>query len=128
MSWYLAVLIAIYGFLIQGCSQKKIQKEVQSKEIQSYEVQALKIKNLEELNEKVNLFLNEGYSKDTGEPLVQNTHYDIEYVYTESRTYVFVKFKNSMLFCGSGGCSGKLLEYVSGSFKEMESLTLKLDL
>jgi len=122
-------MILILGLLIlvfQGCSHKETPKpkKEQVKEVKKPEVIILKIDNIDALNQRVNSYLNGLYAKDIEETLLQGSHYDIEYVHTQSKTYIFVKFKNSFLFCGKDGCLVKMLEYKSELFLELESFTL----
>ena len=130
MKQFITVFIVLLVLLIQGCSQKKtpIIVEEAPQKIQKKEpkkrVIILQVENIEKVNQEINIFLNEQYSEDLKERLLQGTHYDLEYVKTASKTYVFVRFKNSFLFCGSGGCSAEMLEYKSESFTKIESFTL----
>ncbi len=135
MKIYILLFVIMSVLFTQGCSQKKALKPVEEplkgklllekppKEEPKKE-KKLEIKNLDELNERVNVFLNDTYGEDMKEALVQNVHYDLEYVNVNAKTYVFVKFKNSFMFCGSGGCSAKMLEYKNDAFKELESFSL----
>ena len=116
MRLYLTVMLTAVIFLIQGCSEKKTPN--------TFEKPKLEKQNIDELNHQVNIFLNKKYAIDIQEELEQNVHYDLEYVNTPLNTYAFVLFKNSFMFCGSGGCSVKVLEYKNESILEIESLTL----
>ena len=130
----IVLIVSLLIILIQGCShkemlivekypEKKLEKEIKKEEPKEI-VQVLEIKNIEDVDQRMNVYLNERYGEDIKERLLQGTHYDLEYVNTQSKTYIFVKFKNSFLFCGSGGCSAKMLEYEDERFKEIESFTL----
>jgi len=135
MKKYTILILSLFILIIQGCSHKvtpKLEKK-EEKELQKIEVQkeedrlvTLKVNNIDEINQRVNSYLNELYAKDIEEKLSQGTHYDIEYVHTKSKTYLFVKFKNSFLFCGKDGCLVKMLEYENEKFIELESFTLEL--
>jgi len=130
MKIYLLVLTVVGMLFTQGCSQKKVIKPtkepITEKPITktSEPEKILEVTNLNELDKNVAIYLNAHYAEDMKEPLVQNSHYDLEYVVVSAKTYVFVKFKNSFMFCGSGGCSAKMLEYKNDTFEEIESFTL----
>ncbi len=125
MKIYILIFVSMSILFMQGCSQRKAIKLIEEPPREKpKKKKILKIKNLDELNEKVNIFLNKIYANDIKEPLVKNIHYDLEYVNVSSKTHVFVKFKNSFMFCGSGGCSAKMLEYNGEIFEEIESFSL----
>ena len=134
MKKYTILIVSLFTLMIQGCSYKETPKFEKKPEIQLEKelkieepkkiVQVLEIKNMQELNQRVNSYLNERYSEDIKERLIEGTHYNLEYVNTQSKTYIFVKYKNSFLFCGSAGCSAAMLEYKEKSLKEIESFTL----
>lgn len=105
-------------FLLQGCSQK--ETVVKQKVVDETPI---KIQNLDALNEKVNSFINDKYIQEIGEHLSLGINYDTEYINTQSKTVVFIKYKNSIYFCGSVGCSAEMLEYEEDSFKHIESFT-----
>lgn len=111
--------LVISMLLIQGCSQRNLTKE---KEVS--EPSILQIENLDELKQKVNSFINEKYTQDIAQKLSLGINYDTEYINTVNKTEVFIKYKNSMFFCGTGGCSGEMLEYENGTLKHIESFTL----
>ena len=121
-------------FFIQGCSQKsEIKPTVQVQEKIKTKIKPMKekkknifidIENVDALDKKINLFINEKYGVNMAEQLVSGIHYDLEYVNTAIKTEVFVKYKNSIMFCGSGGCSGEMIEYKDDTLKHIESFTL----
>ncbi|RLA74547.1 MAG: hypothetical protein DRG78_21230 [Epsilonproteobacteria bacterium] len=125
MKIYILAFVIMSILFTQGCSQKKVIKPIAEPPIEKpKQEKILEVKNLDELDEKVAIYLNILYAEDIKEPLVQNIHYDLEYVTPNTKTYIFVKFKNSFMFCGSGGCSAKMLEHKNDMFEEIESFTL----
>ena len=130
MKIYIFVLTVIGMLLTQGCSQKKVIKPTKEPMTEKPIIKKpepekiLEVKNLDELDKKIAIYLNIYYAEDIKEPLIQNSHYDLEYVVVNAKTYIFIKFKNSFMFCGSGGCSAKMLEYKNDTFEEIESFSL----
>ncbi len=113
MRKYSLLLTIALILLMQGCSQKE-----------ALTLPIKEIKNIDEINQKVNVYINKKYGEDVREKLLQNIHYDLEYINTITKRYIFIKFKNSFIFCGSGGCSAKMLEYAENKIGEIESMTL----
>ncbi len=135
MKLYLIGFLSLGVLLIGGCSKPKTPQIIDKPKPEVTTPQVLEkpkiivkpkveIKNIDAINHNVNLFLNKKYALDMKEELHQNIHYDLEYVNTLTKTYIFVLFRYSFMFCGSGGCSGLMLEYKDGNILEIESLTL----
>ena len=81
------LLLIVSLFILQGCSQKGILEPT------SQEKQLLEIQNIDALDKKINLFINEKYTSELSEKLLLGIHYDAEYINTENKTEIFIKYK-----------------------------------
>jgi len=113
---YLLVPIAISILLfIQGCNQKNIDFKLQEE---------VKVIEVELIEKRLEQFLNDKYKADINRVILSEKDYDTEYIHTETKTTVFVKYKDNMSFCNKRGCSGEMFEYKANTIKQIDSFML----